>query len=320
MAGRMREAWSEYPEVRRRIAAVPPGAHIFLTGAPRSGTTWLGRMLAESGIWFVHEPFARRRGRWPRAFVYQRPGEISSDVDQVFGDVLAGGFRSALNLRNTDHPLMPLRLFRPRFQRLLVKDPLACLLADYLTDRFRLQTLVLFRHPAAFASSLMRLDWPTAAFLRHFLDDQALMADHLEPFRDLLAAHAAQDGVLAAAVLHGALCRVLWKSVEAGKAQPLVFEQLCASPLESLRELHHSLGLPYDERVRARHAFACEGGPAPPGGHAIHAVRRDSHAEANAWRARVDAGQLGRIRAIWERFDVPLYRDTADWTLAGAEP
>jgi len=57
LAGRLRDAWLDYPAARRRIAAVPHGPPIFLTGTHRSGTTWLAGMLAASGIWYVHEPF-----------------------------------------------------------------------------------------------------------------------------------------------------------------------------------------------------------------------------------------------------------------------
>lgn len=54
LAGRLRDAWLGYPSARKRIASVPHGRPIFLTGTHRSGTTWLAGMLAASGIWYVH--------------------------------------------------------------------------------------------------------------------------------------------------------------------------------------------------------------------------------------------------------------------------
>ncbi|MCC7096260.1 MAG: hypothetical protein IT472_03655 [Thermomonas sp.] len=55
LAGRMFDAWRAYPQARRRVAVVPAGPPIFLTGTHRSGTTRLAGMLAASGIWYVHE-------------------------------------------------------------------------------------------------------------------------------------------------------------------------------------------------------------------------------------------------------------------------
>lgn len=167
-AGKLRDAWLAYPEQRRAYRSVPTGKPIFLTGTHRSGTTWLAKMLAAGGIWYVHEPFFPGKGRWPRSFDFRESGTPDPAIDALFSDVLNGGFRRALNLPNADHPLMPLRLFRPRFNRILVKDPIACLLTEYLTRRFDLQTLILFRHPASFVASLCRLGWPRGSSCASF--------------------------------------------------------------------------------------------------------------------------------------------------------
>ncbi|GMU43184.1 MAG: sulfotransferase [Xanthomonadales bacterium] len=126
-AGKLRDAWLAYPGQRRAYRSVPAGKPIFLTGTHRSGTTWLAKMLAASGIWYIHEPFFPGKGRWPRSFDYRESGTPDPAIDALFSDVLNGGFRRALNLPNADHPLMPLRLFRPEVPRVLVKArSLAC--------------------------------------------------------------------------------------------------------------------------------------------------------------------------------------------------
>jgi hypothetical protein len=108
-AGRLHAAVRDYPRMRRRLASVPAGPALFLTGTHRSGTTWLARMLAASGIWYAHEPFNPNKGRWPEAFTYRRPGTKDTAVDALMGEVLDGGFRAALNLPNADQSWMPLR-------------------------------------------------------------------------------------------------------------------------------------------------------------------------------------------------------------------
>ena len=311
--GRLRGAVRDYPQARRRLAAVPAGPTLFLTGTHRSGTTWLARMLAASGIWYAHEPFNPNKGRWPEAFTYRRPGTKDAAVDALMGEVLDGGFRAALNLPNADQPWMPLRWLPPRVSRRLVKDPLACLLAPYLTERFALQTLVVFRHPAGFCASVDRLGWPRAEFLQRFLADEALMADHLQPHRALIARYAGEDSLASAAVLHGALNKVLWTGVERGMGRALQFEALCLEPIEGCRRLFEELGLPYDAAVREEHEALCLGRERAVGEYRTHAVARNSLAMAYSWRKELAPAAWGELRAIWNEFGIPLYQQDRDW-------
>lgn len=318
LAGRLRDAWSEYPATRRAYAAIPEGPNIFVTGTHRSGTTWLAKMLAASGIWYVHEPFAPMKGRWPRSFEYRNSSSPDQNVDALFDEVLGGGFRAALNLPNADHPWMPLRLFNPGFKRMLVKDPLACLLTEYLTTRYRLQTLILFRHPAGFVSSVHRLGWPRGPFLQQFLQDGPLMAEHLARHRKLLEKYSGEDSIASAAALHGALNTVLWNLVKQGIGSPLYFEALCADPMEQLRQLFEELGLPYDDRVRSIHQEACFGKESRVEAYHPHSVARNSLAMADSWKSQLTPAEVRSIREVWEAFDLPMYRDDADWQM-GAE-
>jgi hypothetical protein len=313
LLGRLRDSWLEYPPARQRMSSVPAGANIFLTGTHRSGTTWLAQMLAASGIWYLHEPYAPLKGRWPQYFSYRPSGARDPDIDEVFEDALAGRFAAASAVPNTDHPLMPLRIFRPKSQRILIKDPLACLLTEYLTRRFKLQTLVLFRHPAGFASSICRLGWPRGEFLRQFLGDEQLMSDHLEPYRGLLEKHVQQDDVASAAVLHGALNVVLWRFVASGVGTALQFEALCRDPLQQLQALFERLQLPYGDQVRDAHRSACHGSPMKIDAYRPHATSRNSMEMADSWRGQLSSAEIGQIRQIWESFDIPLYRDEAQW-------
>lgn len=315
--GRLRGSWADYPRVRRLVRAVPARPPIFLTGSHRSGTTWLASMLAASGIWYIHEPFNPNKGRWSEMFSYRRAGTPSPDVDALAADVLAGGFREALGMPNSDRPWMPLRALGAPFSTLLVKDPLACLLTSYLADRFGVQPLVLFRHPAGFAASIIRLGWRQAKFLEAMLRDEALMADHLEPQRALLERYSREESLGATAALHGALYRVLWRWTQQGIGRALSFETLCADPIGEVERLFGELGLPYDERVREQHVRLCLGRVQPAASYRAHAVERNSRAMADGWRETLDSGQLSLLRGVWEQFEVPLYDSSREWELPG---
>ena len=313
LAGSLRDAWLAYPRDRRRILSIPSGKPIFLTGTHRSGTTWLAAMLAASGIWYIHEPFNRNKGRWPGAFAYRSVDIADSETDRLFSDVLAGGFRSALHHSHASHALTPLRLLPIRPNRIFIKDPLACLLTEYLTTRFDLKTLMLFRHPGGVCSSLMRLNWPTAKFLRQFLSDEALMIRFFHPFRDIMSRYAGSDSVASAAVLHGALTHANWQITTTGLAEPLYFERFCADPLNELSALFERLGLPYTAETRVFHKSACFGTGPDPERYSTHAVVRNSIAMADAWKGRFDAGEIATIRGLWSEFGVPLYLDDESW-------
>ena len=313
--GRLHGSWTDYPRARRRIAAIPARPPIFLTGTHRSGTTWLAKMLAASGIWYVHEPFNPNKNRWPEMFTYRRPGTRSAEVDALVADILAGGFREALRIPDADEGWMPLRLFGAPFSAMLLKDPLACLLTGYLAKRFGMQPLVLFRHPGGFAASVRHLGWPQAKFLQQILRDEALMADHLEPQRVLLEKYAGEEGLGTIAALHGALNRVLWRFTQKGIGRPLSFEELCLDPIANGKRLFVELGLPYDERVHQEHVRLCLGKAQPEQAYSAHAVERNSRAMADAWRAGFDREQMAVLRGVWERFEVPLYDAGSDWEL-----
>ena len=311
--GKLIEAWTSYPRQRREVATVPAGPPIFLTGTHRSGTTWLARMLAASGIWYAHEPFNPNKGRWRRPLEYRSPDAQHPDVDSLMREVLDGGFRESLRIANADHGLMPIRLLPQRVPRMMVKDPIACMMAAYLTRRFGLRTLVLFRHPAGFASSVARLGWPCGEFIRDCLANEAMMRDHLEPHRALLEQHANEDTLASATVLHGALSSVLWRWTSQGVGAPLVFEQLCAAPVVECEKLFRELGLPYNEAVRQEHIALCFSESQPPDEYHPHAVARNSQAMATAWRQKLSDAEASEVRSLWERFEVPLDRADAEW-------
>ncbi len=314
LAGRLRDAWMHYPGDQRDLARFPAGKPIFLTGTHRSGTTWAASMLADPGLWQIHEPFNPNKRMWKRSFEYAAPSSPRPDVDRYFAALLRGRHRATSTYPHTDHPLMPLRLFRPPIRRAIVKDPLACLLTGYLARHFDLDTLVLFRHPADFAASIVRLGWPTGTYLERFLRDILLMDEHLGPYALLLESHRNGNDLASAAVLHGALNRVLWNQAQATAGiRTLQFETLCRDPITQFEQLFSRLGLPYTEATRSRHQALCTAPDHDPAHYRTHAVARNSAAMADAWRRQLDTAQRATVRAIWDQFGIPLYSDPADW-------
>jgi hypothetical protein len=305
-------AWRNYPAQRREMAQLQPGSPILVAGTHRSGTTWVGQMLTTPGMWHVHEPFNPANGLFGEWFTYAAAGQRLPEVDRIVTAVLQGRIVSSVRMPWIQHPLMPMRLFPQPIHRVLIKEPIGCLLSRYLTAQFGFQTLVLFRHPAAFVASVRTLGWPSQIHLQRLLAQPALMNSTLQPYRGVMERCAESDGLEAAAALHGSLNRVLWQFVEEmPQMTPVCFEDLCADPLESFRELFARFNVPYTPAMRETHQRLCLAESRPQ--HSAHETVRRSSDMADKWRKQLKADEVRIVEEIWRSFEIPLYCDRKAW-------
>lgn len=321
-AGKLIAAWEEYPNTRKSLAQMKSGSPILVTGVPRSGTTWVGSMLSVSGMWYVHEPFKPSRGLWDETFTYLSVNEQSdrdstiNSIDKIIKKILSGKYRYIAKNKWCDNWLMPLRLFPQPIHRLLIKDPIACLLSEYLTNKYQMQTIVLFRHPCGFVSSILRLGWPFCSLFQQFLDCETLMQDWLLQYRNLIESVKSTEDIESAAILHGCLNTVLWGFCQRNKnMSSFIYEELCNSPIETFRQLFNELNLPYNEVVMQIHLDHCFNEEGRENDYHTHEVKRKSRDMAYAWRYNLSIEQINRIKSIWEQFEVPLYRSEDDWCM-----
>lgn len=327
LLGQTYGSWRQFPQQRQAFRDIPPGPPILVTGAYRSGTTWVGSMLAPPGVWHLHEPFNPLKGLWSENFSYLPADQPTAPVDTLIADLLGGRLiradqRPLLRGVSTAQATTPARLglYPTPPQRVLIKDPIACLMSAYLCRRFDFQTLVIFRHPAGFVSSLKKLGWDTAWQLREFLDRPRLMADWLEPYRSLIKTHSVTSDIRSAAVLHGCLNRILWEFVQTNPSmEALLFEQLCDNPLETFQSLYARLGLPYGEAAAQRHRVLTSEiiGKTE---YRPHEIVRDSRAMSTRWQSLLSPSEVATIRQIWQQFEIPLYQNDEDWAVAPANP
>jgi hypothetical protein len=294
---------------------------ILVTGAPRSGTTWVGRMLALApGVGYIHEPFNPTTdpgisGRpFTRFFQYvtaaneasyaphlERSLRFSYDLRRQLPTV-----RSARAAGRTATDFATFTRLRLAKARPLVKDPIAVFSAAWLADRFGMDVVVTIRHPAAFVASFTGLGY------RHdfntFLLEPQLVADYLQPFEDDIRRFAAEPGdPVDEAVL---LWRLVYSTVDRYRSERPVWhfvrhEDLSRDPVAGFRALYEALGLEYTDEARSgihEHSSAKN----PDRLEEKHAVRLDSRASLSGWRRALDEGQIGRIREgaadVWPGF------------------
>jgi len=312
--GRLANAWYEYPETRRALQDMPEGPPIFVTGTHRSGTTWVARMLAVPGMWYLHEPFNPNKGLWNESFIYVAVNGSEQRVDTIMEALLRGELRQVVHHPRADHWLMPVRLFPQPIHRILIKDPIACLMSEYLTNKFGMKTIVLFRHPAGFVHSILKLGWPCCVFIQRFLACEPLMHDWLWPYRNALESVKSKEGVEAATTLHGCLNTVLWGYVSRNPNMTAIsFEDLCSSPIERFQALFRQLDLPYNEAVRDLHVHLSLAENGGPNDYRAHEVRRNSRVMAYHWKDQLSPEQIKQIRSVWEKFNIPLYQSDSVW-------
>ena len=136
---------------------------ILITGAHRSGTTWVGKMIANSpSVHYIHEPFnidysayKVKPDYWFQYVTRETEGFLYQQIKQ---------------------------LVTPGKQRTLVKDPIAVFSAEWLAERFNMDVVIIIRHPAAFVDSIRERNW-THDF-NHFLKQPLLLEEHLSPFKE----------------------------------------------------------------------------------------------------------------------------------------
>jgi hypothetical protein len=290
-----------------------PKAPVLVTGSIRSGTTWVGGMLALApGTEIVHEPFNPSTGpgvfpglpRTPLLYLCdENGGPYGEALERTLG-FRYGHLRQLTATRSRDDLVGATRDAR-RFAaarrsaaRPIVKDALAVLSAEWMAARFDARVVMLVRHPAAVVSSIVRLGWQIACPWL-FLEQPLLLRDRLAGFEDeLVRASSRAMTLLDQAIL---FWRVVYGTVyERWVRNPdwLVRRQedIAADPDRGFRELYAALDLDYTDGVRAqilRHS--APGNPVEWS--APHDVRLDSRAGIGRWQTRLTDDEIARVRA-----------------------
>ena len=208
-----------------------------------------------------------------------------------------------------------LRSLRRRISRArpLMKDPIAVFSAEWLASTFDMEVVVLIRHPAAFASSLKRMGW-THPF-SHFLQQPALMRDHLQPFSAEIEQYANREhDILDQAAL---LWRLIYHVVSNYREEHkdwafLRHEDLSRDPALEFEKLYDRLELEWSEdavqAVRA-HSDASNPSEAPA---VYRHLKRDSKSNIWNWKQRLTQAEIERVRGQVE--DVShLFYSNEDW-------
>jgi Sulfotransferase family len=306
---------------------IPVSRGILVTGLPRTGTSWVGKMLEASGeVVYVNEPLnpAHPPGHSPgvlNAEISHRFQYICTDNvehwESAFGDTLRLRYHPIAELRRNHHPYDLARLAkylssfttgRIRRRRALIDDPFAVMSSAWFGQHLGCQVVICVRHPVSFAGSWQRLRW--TANLHDLLDQPLLMRDLLGPYRDEMGALADSPDTIAKAAL-------LWRLTYATIDQLTVqlperlrwwrYEDLATDPVPGFRDIYRRCGLSWSDRSRQRIVAATTDGSNQErahvwtlrGGLSRTAFRSmDSRAALQSYRSRLTAEEIERVRGL----------------------
>ncbi len=313
----------------------PPGevrsaGPLLVTGLPRSGTSWVGKMLESSGeVVYVNEPMnpAHPPGRSPGvldAEVEHRFQYVCADNEldwlRAFGHTLALRFRPVREVRRNHRPYDLARAAkyawsftagRVRGRRPLLDDPYALTSTPWLVDRLGVTAVVLVRDPVSLASSWRKLGWHVDP--GELLAQPLLVRDYLGPYEDQLASYAGEAGrrdkVGATAALWRATTSLL---LDVAGSRPGVvlrrYESLAGDPMTEFDALYERLGLTWSAQAAARVDAATSGSNASPsrgfawslrGGPSRTAYRpMDSRATLASGGSALEPEEVARVREL----------------------
>jgi hypothetical protein len=288
---------------------------ILISGSHRSGTTWVGKMLAaDADTAYISEPLnvLHRPGifRAPVKYWYTYiTEENEADYLPAFRETLNFQYHTWLeikSLRSIKDFLRMGRDFRIFFngnmhgQRALVKDPFAAFSTPWFAKRLNSKVVVTARHPAGFASSLKRLGWNYD--FNNLLSQPLLMRDHLEADRAAMEAMDKNDIVSQAALLWKFIYRFVHGTRESFPQFSIVrHEDLSRDPVPGFQSLYQSLGLDFTGRVhRIIENSSNSENPARLARNKTHSVKLDSRANLDNWKTILSPEEIACVRRITE--------------------
>jgi hypothetical protein len=300
---------------------------ILVTGVHRSGTTWIGKMLAADPLTaYISEPlnvlhrpgvFCAKVLHWYQYICEENESEYLSAFQQLldFDYHLWDEIRSIRSLKDFLRMGRDFRIFSNGLmhgQRVLIKDPFAVFSVPWFTKKLNCKVAITVRHPAAFANSLKRLNWPFD--FNDLLNQSLLMRDYLEPYRDEMQFIKSDDVIGQAALLW----RMIYHSVHSTLEQNPDFivirhEDLSRDPVNGYRNLYTSLGLDFTPRVeKIILSSSSSENPIESSRKTVHAVKLDSRSNIGNWKKRLTIEEINRVHKMTEEVS-PLYYSDTDW-------
>ena len=304
---------------------------ILITGIHRSGTTWIGKMIAESpDVAYVSEPL----NRWHRSGVFQANvkywytyihDENEDDFLPAYKEIMMYKYHLWAEIKSIRSRKDFFRMWRDyyrmwhgriRHARILFKDPFAIFSLPWFAQRLGCKIVIMIRHPAGFVSSLNRLGW--GFDLNDLLSQSCLMKNILNPFKGEInfVLNSKSDIITQASLLWKIVYSVV---LDYRKNFPefyyLRHEDISRQPLDEFRKLFSYLDVDYSQQIRSNIIkSSASRNPKELSVNRVHAVRLDSKSNLENWKQRLSREEILRIYEITHNVADHYYKDEDWWS------
>lgn len=245
---------------------------IYVTGIPRSGTTFVGKVLSMPlEVDYIHEPFNPQCGiagldRW---YPYVRP-TIDTEEMESFHEITKNLFsydfefkkyvprkdpwqrklvKSLVGSRGEFY--LRFAKLNPFHQAAVIKDPIGNLLTEYLHHNFQVKPVIVVKHPLSFIASLKRVNWwiQTSWMTENQPD---LVADYFSDELDFI--NREYESLLegSAAYWRASYKVLLEQASKHPDWQVITIEELSDNPLDVFQKLYRHLELPWSDSIQRK--------------------------------------------------------------------
>lgn len=243
---------------------------IFLTGLPRTGTSWSARTIAEAtGSKLANEPF-----NWkyhPESVDYHMRYLPAGSDDKEFIKIA----RKAIGPED----------------RVVLKDVHCCLATEYLWEQLEPLIVIIIRHPCGMASSWAKLKFEVDFRLNLLLNQNRLIKTYLKPFKTHL--QSCQDYFFQLGAYWGAGYYVLHQiAAKHPDWQWITHESLCYQPSAGFEKLLNTFGL---EMGQNGYTFLHEHNRERQGDESLFYPARVTARQPGKWKQSLSAEQIDLV-------------------------
>ena len=318
---------------------------ILITGSHRSGTTWVGNIIRNlPRIYYLHEPLTPNsitRGLFNTEiwYKYYDPKKEYENIETILNELFSGSypFKAMFHFKNslphTDYRnpngindgKIDLKYFKWRInayidsKRLnkkeiipLIKDPIALTAAEWIHQKWNSKNVILIRHPAAFVSSLIRLNWRFN--FENFTKQPDLIDRFLGPYRSQIN-NPPKDFISEASLIWTCITKII---IEYQKLYPnwlyIRHEDLSYDPIKEYELLFEKLKLQFSNEVKkVIHSSSNFSNPSEvANSKVVHQLQRNSRDNIKNWKKRLNNKDINKVRDLTEHLSQSFYSEK-DW-------
>jgi hypothetical protein len=279
-----------------------------VAGSPRSGTTWLAETINHDLSYrYCFEPLElHHRHETFRGFhrlQYCRPAGARPEIETTMSRLLEGQVFTPYSDRFDPRSLAS------RSDRLLIKCTRMNLTLGWIANQKpEVGLILILRHPLSVLGSRERLSWldwgagPEDIF--DLLAQSDLVADHLNPFVDLIFSRRSQ---FERQIIMWCVEQMIPRTQMSSKQLHVIrYEDMLANPEPSLRQVFEALGKPWDPSVLERSTMPSKTAWNGNG------FAQDPRQHSDRWKTQFSPEQRSTAAWLMEQFGLlDLYPDTA---------